>query len=73
MINVDYQELINVILWQKARNYILYQKLYICLCNLLIINNRLYALSLNSHRLKLSCHNPIGAEQHEDTSPENKV
>jgi len=27
--NVEYQELINVTLWQKARNDILYQNLYV--------------------------------------------
>ena len=48
--NVDYQELINVILWEKSRNDItLPEFVRVCLCNLLVINNSLYALLLNSY------------------------
>ena len=48
--NVDYQELINVILWKKARKDITLPEL-VCvrLCKLLVINNSLYALLLNSY------------------------
>ncbi len=48
--NVDYQELINVMLWQKARNdIVLLEFVCVCLCNLLIINNSSYVLLLNSY------------------------
>ena len=48
--NADYQELINVILWKKTRNDItLAEFVCACLCNLLVINNSLYALLLNSY------------------------
>ena len=48
--NVDYQELINVMLWQKARNdIILPEFVCVCLCNLLIINNSSYVLLLDSY------------------------
>ena len=48
--NVDYQELINVILRKNARNDItLPEFVCICLCNMLVINNSLYALLLNSY------------------------
>ena len=52
IINVEYQEIINVILWQKgSKRHSLLEFVCICLCNLLIINNNLYALSLNSYIL----------------------
>jgi len=50
IMNADYQELINVILWKKSRNDItLPEFVRVCLCNLLVINNSLYALLLNSY------------------------
>ena len=53
IMNVDYQELINVILRKKARNDITLPE-FVCvrLCNLLVINNSLYALLLNSYKSK---------------------
>ena len=48
--NVEYQELINVALWQKGSKWHSLPKFVcVCLCNFLIINSRLYALSLNSY------------------------
>ena len=48
--NVEYQELINVTLWQKgSKGHSLPKFAYVCLCNFLIINSGLYALSLNSY------------------------
>ena len=48
--NVEYQELINVTLWQKGSKWHSLPKFVcVCLCNFLIINSGLYALSLNSY------------------------
>ena len=53
--NVEYQELINVTLWQKGSKWHSLPKFVcICLCNFLIINSGLYALSLNSY-FQLCC------------------
>ena len=65
--NVDYQELINVILWEKSRNDItLPEFVRVCLCNLLVINNSLYALLLNSYEKQAiashGCHEPPSDE-----------
>lgn len=50
IMNVEYQELINVTLWQKGSKWnSLLEFVCIYLCNLLIINNSLYTLSLNSY------------------------
>ena len=55
IINVEYQELINVTLWQKgSKRHSLLEFVCIYLCNLLIINNSLYTLSLNSYSKKES-------------------
>ena len=52
IINVEYQELINLTLWQKgSKRHSLLEFVCIYLCNLLIINNSLYTLSLNSYLL----------------------
>ena len=50
IMNVDYQELINVILWKKAQKDITLPE-FVCarLCKLLVIDNSLYALLLNSY------------------------
>ena len=54
IMNVEYQELINVALWQKGSKWHSLPKFVcVCLCNFLIINSRLYALSLNSYCLFL--------------------
>ena len=51
IINVEYQELINLTLWQKgSKRHSLLEFVCIYLCNLLIINNSLYTLSMNSYR-----------------------
>ena len=53
--NVEYQELINVTLWQKGSKWHSLPKFVcVCLCNFLIINSGLYALSLNSY-FQLCC------------------
>ena len=53
--NVEYQELINVTLWQKGSKWHSLPKFVcVCLCNFLIINSSLYALSLNSY-FQLCC------------------
>ena len=53
--NVEYQELINVTLWQKGSKWHSLPKFVcICFCNFLIINSGLYALSLNSY-FQLCC------------------
>ena len=58
--NVEYQELINVTLWQKGSKWhSLLEFVCIYLCNLLIINNRLYTLSLNNYLLNISFINII--------------
>ena len=50
IMNVEYQEFINIILWQKdSKWHSLPEFVCTCLCNLLIISNSLYALSLNSY------------------------